>query len=49
LVNYSMANDRQNEEVVYIPINENQEPRKNFIKLTVWVAEDLLPLTIPER
>ena len=38
-----MSTTQQNQDIKYVPIDEDPEPIKRFIKLTVLVPEDQLP------
>lgn len=43
LYNYLMSTTQQNQDIKYVPIDEEPELSKRFIKLTVLVPEDQLP------
>ena len=43
LYNYLMSTTQQNQDIEYVPIDEEAELIKRFIKLTVLVPEDQLP------
>jgi len=44
-----MNNDRQNTEIIYIPIDEEQELLKTFLELTGLVPEDQTQVSTSEK